>query len=495
MRGTITVWADHDLGLIDPNLYGSFAEHLGRCVYGGLWVGPQSHIPNQEGLRSDVVAALRALRLPVLRWPGGCFADDYHWEWGVGPQRRPRRNLWWNQPESNEFGTDEFLRLCQAVGCAPYISVNVGSGTVEEAVNWMEYCNSAQASYYANLRRRHGHPQPYGVRYWGLGNENWGCGGNMTAQQYAYECRKYACFMKKMGVDIEGGVYLIAVGHDHLPWNLEVLRNLEGALHTIDALSIHMYRTGHPAQGPPSTVADDSPEHFYRLLGEVPGMEEKVCKTADLLDYYSTADHRLDLVVDEWGTWYHDADEGLCQQGPLKDGLFAAAVLNMFNRYCKAISMANIAQTVNVLQAVILTRGSEMILTPTYHAYEMMKGHQGATLLASRASSVNLADDKGREYDALSLSASRSADGKTLTLSVVNMSVEEDCQAQLRLSGLERLAGASGRVLTADSVAACNDFGEGERVRPQPVAVNAALPTFTHTFPAKSLTVLEIALP
>jgi alpha-N-arabinofuranosidase len=492
MTGTLTIWADHDLGIINPNIYGNFAEHLGRCIYGGLWVGRSSSIPNDEGVRSAAVKALRALRLPVLRWPGGCFADDYHWEWGIGPERRPRRNLWWGGPESNEFGTDEFLQLCQAVDCAPYISVNVGSGTVEEAVNWMEYCNSSQVSRYANQRRANGHPDPYGVRYWGIGNESWGCGGNMSPQQYAYECRKYACFMQRMGADVEGGAYLVACGHDDLRWNYEVLRHLEGSLAALSALSIHMYRTGHPVQGPGATTTEASPDHYYRLMGEVVDMEERVRQTADLLDYYSTREHRLDLVVDEWGTWYRDTDEGLCQQNPLKDGLFTAAALHMYQRHRQAVSMTNLAQTANVLQSLLLTRGSDTVLTPTYHAYEMMKNHQGAVLLASRASSTTLADDRGREYDALSLSASRSADGSALTVSVVNLSLEEDCTAEVKLSGLAAVRGATARVLTSESIADVNDFTDGERVKPRETAVQVAVPSFTHTFPAKSLTVMEI---
>ena len=493
MTGTLTIWTDHDLGVINPHLYGNFAEHLGRCIYGGLWVGPGSSIPNDGGLRTAAVEALRAMHLPVLRWPGGCFADDYHWEWGVGPDRRPRRNLWWGGPETNEFGTDEFLELCHAIGCEPYLSVNVGSGTVEEAANWMEYCNSPQVSHYANLRRAHGHPDPHSVRYWGIGNENWGCGGNMTPQQYAYECRKYACFMSKLSGDVEGGAYLIAGGHDDLSWNEEVLRHLEGALSTLSALSIHMYRSGHPASGPRAQTSTDTPDHYYRLLGEVVDMEDRVRKTADLLDFYSTRDHRLDLVVDEWGTWYGDTDDGLCQPGPLKDALFTAAALHMYQRYCRAVSMTNMAQTANVLQSLLLTRGSDTVRTPTYHAYEMLKHHQGATLLTSRATSTTLADDKGREYDALSLSASLSADSRRLTISVANLSMEEDCTAEVKLSGLQTVQGATARVLTSESIADANDFEDGERVRPWETSVAVDVPSFRHTFPAQSLTVIEVA--
>jgi alpha-L-arabinofuranosidase len=289
-------------------------------------------------------------------------------------------------------------------------------------------------------------------------------------------------------------VTLVAAGHGNDDaWDHEMLSHLAGALGTIGAVSIHRYSSG-AAQFAGALTTDASPEHFYRLLGEVAVMEQKIVKARALLDYYAPPGRHLDLLLDEWGTWYGDTDAGLCQQNPLKDGLFTAAALNMFNRHCTGLAMTNMAQTANVLQSVLLTRGSELVLTPTYHAYEMLKGHQGATLLASRATSTDLADTEGRAYEALSLSASRSADGKTLTLSVVNLSLDEDCAIEILLRGLESIGSATARLLTAESPTTVNDFDDRERVTPQPVPVSAALPSFTHAFPAKSLTVIEITL-
>ena len=490
MTGQIRVWADNEISKINSNIYGSFAEHLGRCIYGGIWVGPDSRIPNEAGLRTDVVEALAAMKLPVLRWPGGCFADDYHWEWGLGAQRRKRRNLWWHQPEDNSCGTEEVIRRCRVVGCEPYICANVGSGTVEEAVNWMEYCNSTQNSYYADLRRQNGNKEPFGVRYWGVGNENWGCGGSMSPEQYSYEYRKYATYMRKMGLDIEGGVYLIACGYDET-WNVNLLRALEGRAHLADGLSIHLYRG---RQSPSATEFED--RHHYLLMGDVVEMAERVQKAADLLGFFSTSDHQIGLVIDEWGTWYPEAtvENGLYQQSALRDGLFTAAALNMFNNHCDSIVMTNMAQTVNVLQAVILTQGSDMVLTPTYHAYEMMKNHQDATLVASKASSTSLSDEDSREFDALSISASKSADGKTLVLSVVNQSLEHDCETDIIITGVETIGAVAGRILASDDIRHHNTFEQPEKVQPREAEISAEGTELHHTFPAKSLTVLEIAL-
>lgn len=491
MQARVSVDCAGELGTISPNIYGSFAEHLGRCIYGGIWVGPKSTIPNEEGIRTDVAGALRELELPVLRWPGGCFADNYHWEWGVGPaeQRRPRHNLWWSQPESNEFGTDEFVQLCGMVGCEPYVCLNVGSGTVEEALGWVEYCNSAQDTQYTRIRRGNGRQEPYGVRYWGVGNENYGCGGSMTPEQYAWEYRKYATYLRRMDDTIEGGLYLVACGHRD-GWNVRFLREMRSAPHLVNALSIHLYVGGYS-----TSATGFSDDQYYRLMGDVGDMEGAVRRAT-----YALRDvvpgRPPGLVVDEWGTWYPEANvpSGLYQQSALRDAIYTACALNMFNRHCSSVVMTNMAQTVNVLQSVILTQGSQMVRTPTYWAYYLFRPHMGGTALACEVACDEVTDTQGRRVPLVSASASRAADGGSLVLTLVNTAIGESAAVEVATDGGCVGQGGEGLLLTAEDVRAHNTFDEPDRVKPEAFGAEARDGGLRLTLPPASLVALRASL-
>jgi alpha-N-arabinofuranosidase len=467
----LTVKVQDRLGVINPNIYGSFAEHLGRCIYGGLWVGPESKIPNVDGLRLEAVEALRELQLPVLRWPGGCFADNYHWQWGIGPreQRPPRHNLWWKQPEPNAFGTDEFMHLCELVGCRPYICLNVGSGSVEEALGWVEYCNSSQETYYTRLRRDNGREQPYGVRYWGVGNENWGCGGHMTPEQYAAEYRKYATYLRAMDDTVAGGLFLVACGY-HDTWNRRLLAALQDVLSLVDGLSLHLYVGAYS-----KSATEFSDGEHYRLMGDVLDMEAAVRRTKLLLQEFAPQRPPA-IVVDEWGTWYGEATvpAGLYQQNALRDALFTACALNMFNRHCDAVAMTNMAQTVNVLQSVLLTRGPQLIRTPTYWVYWMYRPHMGASAVRCQLEpQETVTDSQGRAVPCLSASASLSSEARQLFVTVANIHLSETAEVTVQAEGAKLGGRAKGQLLTAADVRAHNDFDAPDRVRPQEISFSA----------------------
>ncbi|HYD83722.1 MAG TPA: alpha-L-arabinofuranosidase C-terminal domain-containing protein, partial [Opitutus sp.] len=382
---TLTLHADQAGAVINPNLYGHFAEHLGRCIYEGIWVGPDSPIPNTRGIRNDVVAALKQLNIPVLRWPGGCFADEYHWKDGIGPrEQRPAmiNTHWGGVTENNHFGTHEFLDLVEQLGCEAYISGNLGSGTVQEMMEWVEYMTSAADSPMANLRRANGRDQPWRVKYFGVGNESWGCGGNMTPEYYANEYKRYNTFVKNY--DRANPIYRIACGSNGEDYNwTDVL--MRDAGRQMNGLSLHYYTlpTG-SWRGSKGSATDFAEDMYFATLRRTLRMDELVQKHGAIMDKYDP-EKKVGMIIDEWGTWY-DVEPGtnpgfLYQQNTLRDALVAALNFHIFHKHADRVAMTNIAQTINVLQAVILTDKEKMILTPTYHVFEMFKVHQGATVV------------------------------------------------------------------------------------------------------------------
>ena len=475
---------------IRPELYGHFAEHLGACIDDGIWVGENSPIANFGGIRSDVLDALRQLHPPVLRWPGGCYADDYHWEDGVGPRKdRPRRvNLWWGQNiETNAFGTHEFIQVCRYLGAEPYLAGNLGSGSPRELREWMEYCNFAGDSTLARRRASNGSPVPFGVRYWGVGNEAWGCGGNFCAQDYATEYKRFATYLSEFSGTKP---ILIACGPDgnNPQWTRQFFEKL-GRFPHLAGFAAHYYCG---SAGPSATQFDVS--QWYELLEKATRMERLIQDQRALLDQFDPT-RRIGLIVDEWGTWhlptpgrnpYH-----LWQQNTLRDALVAALTLDIFNRNADKLVMANIAQTVNVLQAMVLTQGEKMITTPTYHVFEMYRWHQGARGIEACFEAPPISFATGEEKRQLpGLAGSASLKGDLLTLSVVNPHAALPVQSDIEWGG-GHVREPTISVLTHNDLTAHNTFDEPQVLTPRTAPWEA---TDRHTFPPASVTVIRARL-
>ena len=452
-------------GTINRNLYGHFSEHLGRCIYDGLYVGGQSGIPNVNGMRTDVVEALKAMGIPLLRWPGGCFADTYHWRDGIGENRRKIVNTnWGGVTEDNSFGTHEFLELCRQLGCEPYISGNVGSGTVQEFSDWVEYCNMGGQSPMADERRRNGRDAPWNVKYWGIGNEAWGCGGNMRPEFYADLCRQYATYLRSYSR--EHPIYRIASGAnvDDYKWTKVIM---EEAGWAVDAVSLHYYTLPNSDWSHKGSATGFDRREYYAALFKTLRMEDLIENHSRIIRQYQ-GERKVGLAVDEWGTWY-DVEPGtnpgfLYQQNTMRDALVAAVNLNIFNNHCDTVVMANIAQTVNVLQAVVLTEGPRMLLTPTYHVFEMYKGHQDARQLESYVETFLTGETEAHKVPNLHISASQAEDGKVL-VTAANLDDAAPAALDCVLAGLGKIENVSGRVLSGHRDAH-NTFDTPEQVKP-----------------------------
>ncbi|MGC8638554.1 MAG: alpha-N-arabinofuranosidase [Isosphaeraceae bacterium] len=485
----LLIHADQGKQTINRNIYGHFSEHLGHCIYGGYWVGQSSSVPNTRGIRNDIVAALKKSKIPVLRWPGGCFADEYHWMDGIGPRdKRPTmiNTHWGGVTENNHFGTHEFLDLCEQLGCEPYICGNVGSGTVREMQQWVEYMTSDGKSPMTDLRKRNGREKPWKVRYFGVGNENWGCGGSMTPAFYADQFRRYATYVRNFGGNHIEKIACGPSGGD-FKWTETLMRQ---AGRQMAGLALHYYcGTGDRSRSATRFEEGD----WFALLRKALRMEQLVSEHAKIMDTYDPR-KRVALVVDEWGAW-HQVEPGtnpgfLYQQNTLRDALVAGVTLDIFNHHCDRVRMANIAQTVNVLQAMILTDKEKMLLTPTYHVFEMYSVHQDATFLPSELTCEPYKHGT-RQIPGLSASASRDKSGKIhVTLCNLNPNAAAEIACEIRGASAKSV---TGRVLTADAMQAHNTFDAPETIKPAPF--NEAKPTdhgFTAKLPAKSVVVLEL---
>ncbi len=458
--------ANRSKGIINKNIYGQFSEHLGRCIYNGIYVDENAGIPHENGMRTDVVRALKDLRIPVLRWPGGCFADTYHWQDGIGPREGRKKivnTFWGGVTEDNSFGTHEFLELCRQLGCEPYISGNVGSGTVQEFSDWVEYCNMGGQSPMADLRRANGREEPWHVKYWGIGNETWGCGGNMRPAFYADLCRQYATYLR--AYDGAHPLCRIASGAnaDDYLWTKELMEIAGGF---VDAVSFHYYTVPDSWEHKGSAL-NFSREAYFAALRRALRMDELVENHSRIIRQYQ-GERKVGLVVDEWGTWF-DVEPGtnpgfLYQQNTMRDALVAAVSLNIFNNHCDTVVMANIAQLVNVLQAMILTEGGKMLLTPTYHVFEMYKNHQDARQLESYVETSLTGVTGENRVPNLHISASQSSDG-TVLITAANLDDEQGAALDCALAGLGRIGSITGRLLSGPA-GAHNTFDKPEAVRP-----------------------------
>ena len=450
----ITIDRARSAGTISRYIYGHFAEHLGRCIYGGIFVGKDSAIPHVNGMRTDVVEAMKKLNLPVLRWPGGCFADEYHWRDGIGPQEHRKRMVntnWGGVVEDNSFGTHEFLELCRQVGCEPYITGNVGSGTVQEMSEWVEYLNSDGDSTVVQERWANGRKESWGVRFWGVGNESWGCGGNMRPEYYADTYRRYQCFCRQYG---EHKLYKIACGpsDEDLNWTETLMKN---AAFCMDGLSLHNY-TIPGGWDHKNSATKFSRDDYFETLCYAADMERKIERHEAIMDRYDPK-KRIGLIVDEWGTWF-EVEPGtnpgfLYQQNTMRDAMVSAIHLDLFNRHCDRVFMANIAQTVNVLQAIILTEGDKMVLTPTYHVFDLYKAHMDARELDCFIQAESIGSEK---HKVPSVTASASEKDGAITLTVSNVNPEKEAEVTVTLQGGE-IGKVSGRILSG-KMDEYNDF-------------------------------------
>lgn len=447
-KNHILVYADRGVEKISRHIYGHFAEHLGRCIYDGFYVGEKnSVVAHTDGLRSDIISALRNLNVPNLRWPGGCFADTYHWQDGIGlkGQRAAIVNKWWgNVAEDNSFGTHEFLQLCELLKAEPYLAANVGSGTVKELADWVQYVNLDGLSPMSALRKMNGRDLPWQVKFWGIGNEAWGCGGNMTAEYYANVYRQYATFM--MGWSNTEKLFRIASGANgtDYQWTEVLMRAIPSNL--VEGLALHYYAVHDWNNKGPATGF--SKRDYIQTIGAALRMDEIITRHEAIMDSYDPG-KKIALVVDEWGTWY-DVEPGtnpgfLYQQNTMRDAIVAGITLNIFNKHCSRVRMANLAQTVNVLQSVIFTAGEKMWLTPTYHVLEMYKVHHDGVLLPTEI--ISPAEPL---HVPVSVSASMD-DQKNVHISLVNIDTENPMPLSVEINGL-RISKINGRILTSSNV-------------------------------------------
>lgn len=476
---SITIHAGDPIGIIRPELHGHFLEHLGRATYGGVWVGKDSAIPNYGGLRAAAIDYLRPLRIPLLRWPGGCFADNYHWRDGIGsPDTRPRRvNLWWGGAvDKNGFGTHEFMELCKLLGARPHLAGNVGSGSPAELRDWVEYCNYPFGSSLADERLTNGAPGPFGVRYWGIGNESWGCGGHLNPEEYCALYARFATFVPSYGTTAP---FLIAVGPESndLTWTrrfFEAFRTTRRHHPPLHGFAMHHYFWGK------SRPTEYTRETMGLQLEQCAALEQGIVEQRELLDSFATdpAIGRVQLLLDEWGTWDVSDEPAeqrhgkFWQQNTMRDALAAGLTLNLFHRQADKLFMCNLAQLVNVLQAMLLTRDDLCVRTPTYYAFLLALRHRGNTSVRTELS------------DPLSCSASLGP--KEIVLTVVNPDPDDTVDIRCALDGV-RVTGADGRLIHHQDWNAWNSFDDPDTIIPAAFPVDATETALTFPLPPLSV--------
>ena len=519
------------IGTISPEIYSHFIEHLGGVIYDGVWVGPNSKIPNTNGIRTAFIETMRAVKAPVLRWPGGCFADSYDWRDGIGPSdKRPARSAFWGQQDSNQYGLHEFMHTCRAIGCKPYLAANLRTMPARDFYQEIEYCNAPAGmvpsnsaappspNALASQRAANGDPAPFNVDLWGVGNESWGCGGNLTPEEYAMEFRRYTAWTPGYGTPIR----MVAVGPngDDVDWTTRLFQ----ALHAnpeqrhLWGLSVHYYTSGSPTKFAAGDALKFNADEHYDLLTRGSIMEKVVT------DHWKAIGNQpgrpqVKLVVDEWGAWYGNGTElapqyHLSQQSTMRDALLTGITLDIFQRHAEKVAVANVAQSINCIHSLMLAEGDKFTVTPTFHVFQMYLPHRGAQAIRANFTAPDIANPLakaptpagGNSYSGsleavrtlagLSGSASIAAggNGKLLTLTVVNPNLERPLTTEIALQG-GSIASATGTVLAEADVHAHNDFAHPNAVHPR--AATIAAPTggrLTHTFPPASVTTLQLTL-
>ncbi len=481
-------------GHINKEIYGNFSEHLGRCIYEGLYVGENSDIPNVNGMRIDVVTALKEMGLPVLRWPGGCFADEYHWMDGIGDKSKRKKMVnthWGGVVEDNSFGTHEFLELCRQIGCEPYINGNLGSGTVQEMSEWVEYLTFDGVSPMAELRKSNGKEDAWKVKYFGVGNESWGCGGNMTPEHYANEYRRYQTYCRNYG---DNKIYKIACGPNVDDYNwMDVVMRIAG--HHMHGISLHYYTLPTGNWNDKGSSLEFNDKEWYETLKRTLYMEELVTNHDHIMSKYDK-EKKVGLIVDEWGTWYNvepGTNPGfLYMQSTMRDAVVAGINLNIFNKHCDRVKMANIAQLINVLQSVILTEGAKMVLTPTYHVFHMYQAHQDAELIDSHLDAEMIGVEEKNQVPNLHESASVGKDGK-LHITINNLSVTDSYDVESLIADT-KIKTVKGTIVTG-AMDAHNTFDAPDTVKCTEFTDFTVTPEgITFKIPACSVLHLEVEL-
>ena len=456
---SMVINADDRLGHISPEIYGHFSEHLGRCIYNGIYVGENSPIPNTDGIRNDIIEAFRNIKAPVFRWPGGCFAEEYHWQDGIGEKALRRKIVntnWGGVTEDNSFGTHEFMRFCELVGCKPYINGNVGSSSVREMSEWIEYMTSDAESPLTEQRKKNGRAEPWKLEYLGVGNENWGCGGNMRPEHYADVYKRYQTFCRNYSGN---RLYRIACGPSSADynWTEVMMKNLDS--NNVDAIDLHYYTM--PVWPEMESATDFDDELYYKTIASANFSDELITRHSEIMNRYDP-EKKIGLVIGEWGCW-HKVEEGtnpgfLYQQNTMRDAIVAAIELNVFNRHSDRVVMANLAQAVNVLQSVILTEGGKMIKTPTYHVFDLFKTHQNNEAVYCYTQNENMSEGK----NAPMISVSASVNEKSMTVTVANCSLTEEAAVECSIFGF-KASSVSCRILTNEAHS-YNDFDYPDRV-------------------------------
>src|SRR5713226_8298294 len=515
----VEILLDESIGSISPDLYGHFTEHLGGTIYDGVWVGPKSKVPNTGGIRNELVDQMRKIKAPVVRYPGGCFADSYDWRDGIGPfEKRPRRTNFWIEAENdkspashkyepNEFGTNEFVRFCKLIGAEPYLAANVRSLPASEFYRWVEYCNSpAGSTTLAEERAKAGSAQPYNVRYWGVGNESWGCGGNFTAQEYAVEFRRYSAWLPHYGQALS----LIASGPNSNDWGWtrgffeEIVRKGPSQLGGIYGWGLHHYawnlsrgRTNDWEKGKGDAIQFDAVD-WYEILHEGERVEDLILGHWQVMSEFDR-EHRVKLVVDEWGPWYRPGSEAtpgdILEQTPtLRDAVFSAMTLDIFNRHAGKLHMANCAQLINCLNSLYLAHEDRFVVTPVGHMFEMYAGHQGGASLRTSFSAPSVQYDRnGKPASFWGLKGSASLRDKELVLTVVNPHVSEARETEVGIRGGSLKSGMA-TTLTHSDIHAHNSFAERDLVSPKTRALDFKGRTLIYSFPPASVSKLALTL-
>ncbi|HEX5055883.1 MAG TPA: alpha-L-arabinofuranosidase C-terminal domain-containing protein [Gammaproteobacteria bacterium] len=492
VRVELSLRHDRPGAKINRELYGQFAEHLGRGIYEGIWVGEDSKIPNTRGFRNDVLAALKELRIPVIRWPGGCFADEYHWRDGIGPRSaRPVRvnTNWGSVEENNAFGTHEYFDLVEMLGAQAYIAGNLGTGSPHEMAEWLEYITSDSHSTLAELRRKNGRDKPWKIAYWGVGNESWGCGGNMRPEHYADLYRNYTSFLKTPN---DNHPQFVASGgyNDLTVWTEVLAKNIPS---NIDGISHHYYTIPTSVWEKKGSATGFPEEEWISTLEGALKMDGYIQANRKILEKRDP-DNKVKLYVDEWGTWYDPApgvrEGSLYQENTLRDALVAAINFTIFHKHADRVRMANIAQTVNVLQAMILTDGAKMVRTPTYYAFKMHLPFQDATFLPVEIKKSARYMLGGHEVPSAMVTAALGRDGK-IHIALTNLDPNKAAAVAVDLQGYAATV-ARGLILTADRMDAANTFDRPDNVKPRPVEYKIGPAGLHVDLPPKSFVVLSL---